>query len=76
VVVVRERQPIIYQRVFNVLFDPVAEFGVLGLPFGQPGDDVAADLGELAPVIGPSPSTATAISTAWLTMTPASRTSS
>src|SRR5262249_12944000 len=33
---------------------PVAQLGVLGLPLGEPGGDVAAHLGDLAPVINPA----------------------
>jgi len=51
---VRERQPVIGQRLLDVLFDPAAQLGVLGMPLGEPGGEVAADLDELAPVIDPT----------------------
>ena len=42
------------ERLFDVRFDPVAQPGMLGLPPGEPGGDVAAHLDEFAPVVNPA----------------------
>ena len=54
VLVMGKREPVVSQRLLDVLFDPVARLGVLGLPLGEPSSDVAAHLDELAPIIDPA----------------------
>ena len=34
--VVLPRQPVVGERFLDILFDPIAQLGVLGLPFGEP----------------------------------------
>ena len=54
VLVVGQRQPVIGERLLDVLLHPGAELRIFRLPFAEPGRDVAADLGQLAPVVKPA----------------------
>ena len=48
------RQAIKGQRLIDVFFDPAGEFGIFARPFGEPGGEIAARLGEIAPIIKPA----------------------
>jgi hypothetical protein len=52
--VVRQRQPVVGQGLLDVILDPACQLGVLALPLGEPGREVAPDLGELAPIVKPA----------------------
>jgi hypothetical protein len=52
--VVLQRQPVIDDRLLDVLLDPIARLGMLGLPAGQLGGDIATHLDEFAPVVNPA----------------------
>jgi len=54
VLVMGQREPVVAQRFLDVVLNPSTELGVFGLPLGQPGGDVAPDLGQVAPVIEPA----------------------
>ena len=47
------RQAIESQCLVDVLFDPAGELGIFARPFGEPGGEIAARLGEIAPVVEP-----------------------
>jgi hypothetical protein len=47
------RQPIESQRFVDVLFDPAGELWVFARPFGEPGGEIAARLGQIASVVQP-----------------------
>src|SRR5215831_12179470 len=42
------------QRLDDVLFDPARKLWIFARPFGEPGSQIAARLGEIAPVIEPT----------------------
>ena len=52
--VVRQRQPVIGQRLLDVVLDPVAQPRIFRLPFAKPLGDVAPHLGNLAPIVKPA----------------------
>ena len=54
------------QRLVDILFHPAGELWIFTRPFGEPSGEIAARLGEIAPVIKPAQLLQTVIvDTAW-----------
>jgi hypothetical protein len=54
VLMVLARQAIEDQRLVDVLFDPAGELWIFARPFGEPGGEIAARLGEIASIVEPA----------------------
>jgi hypothetical protein len=39
------------QRLIDVFFDPAGELGIFSGPFGEPGSEITARLGEIAAIM-------------------------
>jgi hypothetical protein len=47
-------QPVEAEGLLNIIFHPLAELGILGLPFGQPSHQVATGFLNVASLVKPA----------------------